>query len=129
MSVRRERAATWPTARASWSPNLTEFKTSPILRRKAGLERLASLLDELRELSALREGRPGTFRYRSRDFLHFHYHPDGKIVADVRLSERALAGRSQPHRSRATRAVTRFDVSEEAGQQELLSAIQSFLVR
>ena len=63
-------------------------------------------------LSKLREGRPGTFRYGSRPFLHFHYHPDGKIVADVRLSDGAFTG---------------FDVSEEAGQQEVLSVIERCL--
>jgi hypothetical protein len=81
----------------------------------------------LRQLGALQEGRAGAFRYRSRDFLHFHFHPDGEIVADVRLSEKTLAGSSGPRRSQATRAVTRFDVSDEAGQGQLLSAIESFL--
>ncbi len=82
---------------------------TPRSRRRAGLKRLASLLDELRALSELREGRPGTFRLGSRPFLHFHYHPDGTIVADVRLSNRGF---------------TQFDVSEEGGQQEVLSAIE-----
>ena len=91
---------------------MAEFETSPRLRRKAGLRQLASLLDELRALSELREGRPGTFQYGSRPFLHFHYYPDGTIVADVRLSKRGF---------------TKFDVSEEAGQQEVLSAIEDYL--
>ena len=93
---------------------MAEFETSPRLRRKAGLARLASLLDELRAFSELREGRPGAFRYGPRPFLHFHCRPDGKIVADVRLSDGGF---------------TRFDVSEEAGQQEVLWAIERCLRR
>ena len=50
--------------------------------------------------------------YRSRAFLHFHYHPDGKIVADVRASEGGF---------------TRFDVSAAAGQKELFAEIRRFL--
>ena len=98
--------------RSYWSRSVAEFETSPRLRRKAGLKRLASLLDELRALSELREGRPGTFQHGSLPLLHFHYHPDGTIVADVRLSKRGF---------------TQFDVSEEAGQQDLLSAIEQYL--
>jgi len=88
--------------------SVAEFKTSPRLRRKAGLKRIATLLEELRALSELREGRPGTFRLGSLPFLHFHYHPDGKIVADVRLSDGGF---------------THFDVSEEDEQPELISAV------
>ncbi len=91
---------------------MAEFETPPRLRRKAGRKRLARLLNELRALSELREGRPGMFQYGSRPFLHFHYYPDGTIVADVRLSKRGF---------------TKFDVSEEAGQQEVLSAIEDYL--
>ena len=91
---------------------MAKFETSPRLRRKAGLQRLAGLLDELRALSELREGRPGTFQRGSSPFLHFHYHSDGTIVADVRLSSRGFIP---------------FDVSEEAGQQEVLSAIEQHL--
>ena len=91
---------------------MAEFETSPRLRRRAGLKRLASLLDELRTLRVLREARPGEFRHGSRPFLHFHYHPDGKIVADVRLSNGGF---------------TPFDVSDEAGQQEVLSMIEGCL--
>jgi len=88
---------------------VAEFETSPKVRRRAGLKRLAGLLGDLRALSELREGRPGDFRIGSRPFLHFHYHPHGKIVADVRLSDGEI---------------TRFDVSEEGGQQEVLSAVE-----
>jgi hypothetical protein len=83
-----------------------------MVRREAGLKRLASLLEELRSLDGLGEKRPGTFSYRSRAFLHFHYHPRGEIVADARVSGDGF---------------TRFDVSEEAGRQELLAEIKRFL--
>ncbi len=89
-----------------------DFKTTPMLRREAGLQRLAGLLDELRALEGLREKRPGTFSHRSRAFLHFHYHPDGRIVADAKLSDAGFS---------------RFDVSEPSGQQELLAGIRRFL--
>ncbi len=88
---------------------MAQFETSPKLRGKAGLKRLASLLAGLSELS---ERQRGTFHHGPRPFLHFHYHPDGTIVADARLSRRG---------------VTQFDVSEEAGQQEVLSAIEQYL--
>ena len=85
---------------------------TPPRRRKAGLKRLANLLDELREFSELREPRPATFEYESRPFLHFHYRADGTIIADVRLSDRRFIP---------------FYVSEEAGQQEVLAAVESYL--
>ncbi len=91
---------------------MAEFRTSPKLRRKEGLKRLASFLDDLRGLGELREARPGEFRHGSHPFLHFHYHPDGKIVADVRLSNGGF---------------TPFDVSDEAGQQEALLVIEGCL--
>jgi hypothetical protein len=91
---------------------MAESETSPRLRRRAGLKRLASLLEELRVLSELREARPATFEYGSRPFLHFHYRPDGTIVADVQLSNQGF---------------TPFDVSEEVGQQEVLSVIERYL--
>jgi hypothetical protein len=91
---------------------VADFETSPKARRRAGLRRLSSLLDELRALGELREGRPGTFQQGSRPFLHFHYHPDGTIVADVKLSSRGFSS---------------FDVSDEAGQQEVLLAIERHL--
>lgn len=91
---------------------MAELETSPKRRRRAGLERLAGLLDQLRALPELREGRPGRFQHGSHPLLHFHYHPDGTIVADAKLSKRRI---------------TEFDVSDEAGQQELLSAIESYL--
>ncbi len=87
---------------------------TPRRRRSAGLKRLADLLDELREFSQLREPRPAEFEFESRPFLHFHYGADGTIVADVRLSNRRFIP---------------FDVSEEAGHQEVLAAIERHLER
>lgn len=50
------------------------------------LARIASLLEALRALPALREKRPGSFALKSRNFLHFHDDPKG-IFVDVRLAE------------------------------------------
>ncbi len=91
---------------------MAKSETSPRLRRKSGLKRLANLLDELRQVNELREPRPATFEYESRPFLHFHYRADGTIIADVRLSNRRFIP---------------FDVSEDAGQQEVLKAIERHL--
>ena len=87
-------------------------KTAPMVRREEGLKRLAPLLEELRALEELREKRPGSFSYRSRAFLHFHYRPDGSIVCDVRLSEAGFS---------------RIDVSEELGRDELLREVKRCL--
>ena len=45
-------------------------------KKLAGVDRkvVDQTLAELRQLGALQEGRAGAFRYRSRDFLHFHFH-------------------------------------------------------
>ena len=86
--------------------------SSPRLRRKTGFERLAWLLDELRALRELSEREPGKFRIGSRPFLHFHFQPDGEIVADVHLGGRGIS---------------EFDVSDREGQAELLAAIESHL--
>lgn len=93
---------------------MSDRETEPMLRREAGQKRIAGLLETLRSLDGLREGRPGTFRYRSKAFLHFHYHPEGDIVGDVRIGGDGF---------------TRFDVSTEDGQAELLSAVRSFVAR
>ena len=85
---------------------------TPPRRRKAGLQRLVDLLDELREFSELREPRPAEFEFESRPFLHFHYRADGTIVADIRLSNRRFIP---------------FDVSEDAGQYEVRGAIERYL--
>ncbi len=50
------------------------------------LDRLAPLLEQLRNRRALREKRPGIFYLKSRAFLHFHEDPEG-LFADVRLRE------------------------------------------
>lgn len=91
---------------------MAEFETSPKQRRRAGLRQIASLLEELRSLSELRETRPGTFMRGSHQLLHFHYHAGGQIVADVRGADGQ---------------VERFDVSDEGGQQEVLSVIENCL--
>ena len=84
-------------------------KESPKQLRRDGLRRIASLLEELRSFGELSEPRPGTFMHGSHQLLHFHYHPGGQIVADVRGSDGQ---------------VERFDVSDEGGQQEVLSIIE-----
>ena len=43
--------------------------------------------------------------------LHFHYHPDATVTADIKLSKRD--------------PFTPFDVSGEAGQQEVLAVVES----
>ena len=88
---------------------MTKPKESPKQRRRDGLRRIASLLEELRSLAELREVGPGTFMHGSHHLLHFHYYPSGQIVADVRGSDGQ---------------VERFDVSDEEGQQEVLSIIE-----
>jgi hypothetical protein len=84
------------------------------LRRRAGLDRLAGLLNELRAFDELHEWRPGDFHLGSRPVLHFHYLADGTIVADARL---------------ARRGVEHFDMSDTAGQYELLAAVEQHLRR
>ena len=49
--------------------------------RESGLQRLAPMLEQLRKIKALKEARPGIFRFRSKPFLHLHH-----LVAHVRLS-------------------------------------------
>jgi len=48
------------------------------------LERLTSLLTDIRKLGVLTEKKPGIFYCRSRALLHFHEH-GSEIYADVRL--------------------------------------------
>ena len=50
----------------------------------ATLERLAPLLDQVRNVPGLVERKPGIFYFRSSAFLHFHEDGDD-IFADVRL--------------------------------------------
>jgi len=51
------------------------------------LDRLASLLVELRRFPQLRERRPGCFSRGSRAFLHFH-EDAGDLYVDVRLNSK-----------------------------------------
>jgi hypothetical protein len=73
----------------------------------ATLERLAPLLDQLRNVPGLVERKPGTFYFRSRAFLHFHEDPLG-LFADAKLSSTLF----ERHR-----------VSTRAEQAALLSAV------
>jgi len=91
---------------------VADFETSERVRRRVGLQRLAGLLEELRGFGQLRERRPGDFHIGTRPVLHFHYHADGSIVADVRLSKHGIE---------------HFDVSDTAGQYELLAAVEEHL--
>lgn len=50
------------------------------------LDRLESLLAELREIGGLREKKRGIFYRKSRAFCHFHEDGDD-LYADVRLTE------------------------------------------
>ena len=50
-----------------------------------GLDRLESLLEDLRGLEGLVEKKRGLFYRRSKAFLHFHEDPAG-LFADVRLA-------------------------------------------
>jgi hypothetical protein len=84
--------------------------TSSKQLRRDGLRRIAGLLEELRQVADLREVGTGTFMHGSHQLLHFHYHPDGEIVADVRGSDGQ---------------VERLDVSDEGGQQEVLAIVES----
>jgi hypothetical protein len=54
--------------------------------KRTTLERIAPLLDVLRDHPALREVEVGEFILDDRDFLHFHEEPEG-IYADVRLAK------------------------------------------
>jgi hypothetical protein len=54
--------------------------------RPEDLDRLESLLTDLRAVPGLRERSRGTFSNRSRAFLHFHAEGDD-LYADVRLAD------------------------------------------
>jgi len=47
------------------------------------LERLGSLLDEIRKMAPLKERSQGVFYFKSKAFLHFHDDPSG-LFADLR---------------------------------------------
>ena len=74
------------------------------------LDRLESLLEQLRAFDALKERKRGNFTRRSQAFLHFHEHGGG-LFADVRLSE----------------TFDRFAVTTAAQQRALLTAIRRAL--
>lgn len=96
-----------------------EFATSPMIRKQAGLKRLASLLEELRVIDVMKENRPGIFRLKSKAFLHFHYHPDGNIVAEVRMAGPDFVDIGD--------GWTRFEVWARTGQLALIGAIREYL--
>ena len=85
-------------------------KTAPTIRKERGLRKLSTLLAKLRAIDALSEVRPGNFQRKARAFLHFHYHPDGKLIADVRLS-----------------VWEKFDVTTRKGQDKLITAIRRLI--
>ena len=73
----------------------------------AALDRLETLLGELRALPGLRETGRGVFYRKGRAFLHFHEDPKG-LFADLR----DVAGRD----------FDRFEVTEDEGRAQLLAA-------
>ena len=87
---------------------MAKDKTKPAIRKERGLKKLSALLTELRSLEALSETGPGNFRWKSRAFLHFHYLPDGTLVADARVQAGDWA---------------KFDVTVRTGQKQLVDAI------
>ena len=50
------------------------------------LDRLESLLKELRTRDGLKEKSRGTFYRGARAFLHFHEHGDSELFADIRFA-------------------------------------------
>src|SRR5262249_42200683 len=74
------------------------------------LDRIASLLEEIRAYSVLREKTAGHFYLNGREILHFHDDPTG-IFADVRLSE----------------GFVRLPVTSAVEQAELLGRIEECL--
>jgi len=49
------------------------------------IKALAPLLSKIRNISPLKEKKPGVYYLKSKAFLHFHEH-EGEIFADVRLN-------------------------------------------
>ena len=78
----------------------------------AALERLDPLLADIRALAGLRETSRGVFYRKGRAFLHFHEDPEG-LFADLRNAAGA--------------DFDRFDVSDPAGQAEMLAAASARL--
>ena len=53
----------------------------------AALDRVESLLREIRKREGLKEIARGRFYRGSRAFLHFHEHGDHEVYADIRLAD------------------------------------------
>jgi hypothetical protein len=53
----------------------------------AALDRIESLLKEIRKREGLKEKSRGTFYRGSRAFLHFHEHGEHEFYADIRLAD------------------------------------------
>ena len=53
----------------------------------AALDRVESLLREIRKREGLKEIARGRFYRGSRAFLHFHEHGDQEVYADIRLAD------------------------------------------
>lgn len=53
----------------------------------AALDRIESLLREIRTLKGLKEKTRGNFYRGSRAFLHFHEHGEDEFYADIRLGD------------------------------------------
>lgn len=78
----------------------------------AALDQLEPLIAALRALPGLTEKSRGVFYRKSKAFLHFHEDPAG-LFADVRCGD----------------DFERFDVTEEAGRQALITATVAVLRR
>ncbi len=86
--------------------------------RESGLKRLAPMLEQLRKIKALKEARPGIFRFRSKPFLHLHH-----LVAHVRLS--APEFDSLDH----SPGWSEINVATRSGQQTLVCAIKEHVLK
>ena len=79
----------------------------------SALHQLNELLDELGAIGGLREPKTGIFYRGSSAFLHFHEDPAG-LFADAKLDGKKF---------------TRFSVSQQVDQADLLKAVRSALDR
>ena len=75
------------------------------------LDRLSSMLADLRKIHGLQEKKTGVFYRKSKAFLHFHEDPKG-LFADLRL---------------AGADFDRFDVTSRADQRALVARIRAAL--
>jgi hypothetical protein len=71
------------------------------------LERLESLLVQLRGVNVLKEKRPGLFYLRSKAFLHFH-EDASRLFADLRCDD----------------VFSRFDVTTASQQKSLMARVR-----